>query len=156
MSIDITGTNHNAPKTSNFDGKEFTYYSMVRLPGGEEDEDGWDVSAMHLNSANGRAFIAFLGLDPGQGPDGEVTVAEMRRAILRAVNTFDRKVVGFTREDSATYGAPRDNGDGTVTLHPLRTLEFGIDESYFAARLAQLATLVEALAANGATHISWG
>jgi len=154
MGIDIGGTNHNETKTSSFDGKVFTYFASVRLSGDTEDDT--DPRSMHFASANGRAFLKFLGFNPGDGPDGEVSIPEMRRAIFRAVNTFDRAVKGFTREETVEYGQPRVNDDGTVELRPARFIECGLDESYYADHLARLSILVEALAAEGATHITWG
>lgn len=157
MSIDITGSNHNAPETRTFDGETYTVYPMVYVPVDSDEEDAsYFASRLNLNNANGRAFIAFLGFDPGEGPDGSVTVAEMRRAIMVARATFERRVSDYTRETAVTYGAPRVNDDGTVELRPARFIDCGIDQDYLARRLEQLATLVENLAANGATHITWG
>jgi hypothetical protein len=86
---------------------------------------------------------------------GEVSVPVMRRAIMLAVNTFDNRVSDCTRATETTYGKPRDNGDGTVELRPVRIHSKGIDEEYLARRLAQLSEHVEVLVKKGATHIVW-
>ena len=151
MSIDFFGSNHNEMKTVGV----HSYATRVYL-NDDRDADYEDPRSMNLASANGRAFLAFLGFDPGVGPDGEVTIAEMRRAIFRAVNTFDRTVKGHTREEVAEYGSPREIDGGIIEMRPLRVLSFGIDEEYFSRQLARLSILVEALAARGATHIAWG
>jgi hypothetical protein len=153
MSIDFSGTNHNETCTHTFEGRTFTYFASIRIYSENENEE---EPSLNLSSANGRALLEFLGLEPGDGPCGEVSLPEMRRAIFRAVNTFDRSVKGHTRESTVEYGAPRVNDDGTVELRPARFIECGLDESYFAQRLSQLATLVETYAAHGATHINWG
>jgi hypothetical protein len=152
MSINFCGQNHNETETLS---NGYKLHARVDLHDDPEADDS-DPRNFNLSNMNGRAFLDFLGLESEDGPCGEASIADMRRAIFRAVNTFDRAIKPFTRETVTEYGTHRVNDDGTVELRPIRVVEFGIDESYFAQRLAQLATLVEALAARGATHITWG
>jgi hypothetical protein len=153
MSVTFYGTNHNVTRTVNFSsGETHTIPTTVHM--GEGDEDILDLNLSNMNAS---ALLKLLGFEP-MGPDGmvgEVTVPEMRRAIMRAVNTFDSKAGACTRATEIEYGKPRDNGDGTIELRPVRVYSQGIDEEYLSRRLAQLAENVEVLVKRGATHITW-
>jgi len=156
MSVTFYGTNHNAKRTVTFsDGKSFEIPESVHVmdESGEDDE----INDLNLSNMNACSLLKLIGLEP-MGPDGmvgEVTVPEMRRAIMRAVNTFDKRAPGCVRAEEVVYGKPRENDDGTVELHPVRIHSRGIDEAYLSERLAQLATCVETLVKKGATHIVW-
>lgn len=101
-------------------------------------------AAVNMSSANGRAFLEFLGLDPGPEPAGEVGMPEARRAIIRARATFARRVRGFTRE-----------GSDTKRPGETRVVSGGIDDGYFARRLDDFERFVGAVAEMGATSIYW-
>jgi hypothetical protein len=77
-----------------------------------------------MASANARAFLLFLRLEPGEEPSGEVTLPEARRAVMRARATFERKVGTFTRRGSDTRmpGRPR-------------VIQGGVGADYFERRL---------------------
>src|SRR5574343_234791 len=98
MSITFYGTNHNATRTVKFSsGESFTVPESVHM--GEGDEDMLDD--LNLSNMNAASLLKLLGFEP-MGPDGmvgEVTVPEMRRAIMRAVNTFDSRAAACTRPD---------------------------------------------------------
>lgn len=115
-----------------------TNATSVRLT----DADG-EERYFNLSNANAYAFLAFLGLP--EESSGSVDMPTVRRAIIRARATFERKVDGFTRE-TVTSG-----GDGRCTM-----VDQGIDRDYFATRLDQFSAHVEALATAGANTISWG
>jgi hypothetical protein len=101
----------------------------------------------HVNMANGnaRAFLSFLGLDPGEHLDGRVSMPEARRAVMRARATFGRDVGDFTREGSDRKQPGR-----------CRVIEGGIDADYFSERLAMFERFLNAVAERGATSIWLG
>ena len=104
-----------------------------------------DPNSLNFSSANVRAFLSFVGIDPGQGPHGEATLPEVRRAVIRARATFERRSPRFIRPLSDTTEA------GTC-----RVVVGGIDEAYLARRLGDFERFVEAVVGMGATGIYWG
>jgi hypothetical protein len=103
-----------------------------------------DPAYLNLASGNARAFLLFLGLEPGDEPSGEVTLPEARRAVMRARATFDRHVRSFTREGSDTKRPGR-----------CRVVTGGIGPDYFAVRLDSFEKFVNAVAEKGARSIWW-
>ncbi len=97
-----------------------------------------------MSSANGRAFLEFLGIDPGFEPSGEITMPEARRAVMRARATFERRAPKFTREASDTKRPGH-----------ARFMEGGIDTEYFERRLNDFEKFLNAVAEAGATFIYW-
>lgn len=104
-----------------------------------------DANWLNFSSANARAFLAFLRLDPGYGPDGEVTLPELRRAVIRARATFERRAPRFVR-------APTE----TTRLGRCRVIVGGIDEAYFERRLGDFERFLNAVVGMGAVAIYWG
>jgi hypothetical protein len=100
----------------------------------------------HLNLANGnaRVFLLFLGLAPGSGPDGDAAIADVRRAIMRARATFDRRAPKFTRRGSDTKRPGR-----------CRVIESELDAAYLERRLHDLERFVEAVVERGASSVYW-
>jgi hypothetical protein len=97
-----------------------------------------------MSNANARAFLLFIGLDPGEHLVGEVTMPEARRAFIRARATFDRRVRSYTRESS------------DIRLPGMcRVVTGGVDEGYFGRRLDDFERFVDAVVARGATSIYW-
>jgi hypothetical protein len=158
MSVTFSGSNHNVKRTITFsDGRSFEVAESVHLtddPEGDFDDPRW----LNICQGNACAFLSLLGWAPDGAEDmyGEKPLAEVRRAIMVARATFDRRVQGLVREEEVVYGKPRDNGDGTVTLKPLRVYGAALGTDQLARYLDRLAVLTEALAAKGATHITWG
>ena len=158
MSITFSGLNHNETRTTTFsDGKTVSYPASVHIcddPEAEFDHPLW----LNLANGNALAFLGLLGVNVADESDmyGELTLAEVRRAIMVARATFERKAAGFTRDEESVYGKPRDNGDGTIEMRPLRVHSAGLDTDRLARYLDRLAALTEALAEKGATHITWG
>jgi hypothetical protein len=72
---------------------------------------------LRLNLANDNALrlLALLGLP--MAPAGECTIAEARRALLRARNV---DLGNYVREDEVVHGAARERADGAVELRPVR------------------------------------
>lgn len=109
---------------------------------------------VNLCNANASALLGLLGLDPSD-LFGSLPIADMRRAIIRARATFDRRAPGFTRESVTIHGAPVVGADGTVELRPVREFGGGLDVDGLARRLADFSAMVETSAELGATEISW-
>jgi len=121
-----------------------TFYGR-RRDGSSVVIDIADPAYLNLASDNARAFLEFLRLDPGLGPDGEATLPEVRRAVIRARATFDRQASKFTRASSDTQH-----------VGECRVIVAGIDEAYFERRLGDFERFVDAVAEQGATRICWG
>ena len=140
MSISFYGSNSESPSVHLHDDIE---------------ADLEDPRGMNLSNDNGKAFLRFLSINPGEDLCGQIGVPEARRAIMKARASFDRKAPTFTRAVVVEHGRPRQNEDGTIEMRPIRYISGGIDEGYLAERLERFAVLVEALAARGATSIEW-
>lgn len=103
-----------------------------------------DPAYLNMNSANGRAFLEFLGIEPGPEPCGEVTMSEARRAVMRARATFERTVGAHTRE-----------GSDTKRPGKVRVIEGGIGPEYFKLRLDSFEAFLNVVAEQGAISIYW-
>jgi hypothetical protein len=103
-----------------------------------------DPAHLNLASGNARAFLLFLGLEPGEEPSGEVTLPEARRAVIRARATFHRHVGAFIREGSDTRRPGR-----------CRVIASGIGPDYFAMRLDAFDSFLDVVAERGARSIWW-
>lgn len=103
-----------------------------------------DAAHLNMASANARAFLQFLGIEPGDEPAGEITVPEARRAIMRARATFERHVGQFTRE-----------GSDTKRPGQCRVIEGAIDSGYLARRVDDFEHFLNAVVERGATSIYW-
>lgn len=98
----------------------------------------------HVNIANGNA-VALLGLlGLGDELQGEVSLPEARRAVIRARALFDRRAVGLTR------GLADTKGPGHA-----RVIVAGIDDNYLWRRLADFDRFVMFVAEKGAVSIYW-
>lgn len=98
----------------------------------------------HLNLANGNAvsLLGLLGL--GHELQGEVSLPEARRAVIRARATFDRRAGGFTREPA----------DSKRPGHA-RVIVAGIDTGYLDRRLADFERFILFVAEMGAVAVYW-
>jgi hypothetical protein len=103
-----------------------------------------DCAHLNLASANARAFLLFLGIEPGDDLSGETTLPEARRAVMRARATFDRTVGGFVRQGRDTRRPGR-----------CRVIQGGIDEGYLARRIDDFEAFLDAVAERGARSIYW-
>jgi hypothetical protein len=115
-------------------------FRTVKVPGEEE------FPRLNLANMNARAFLLLLGL--GKEDDalyGNADLPTVRRAIIKARNTFDRAVRPLVRPNENYIGA----GGARIIVG-------GIDESYFSRRLDDLASYVEDVAKAGGDMISWG
>lgn len=98
----------------------------------------------HVNVANGNA-VALLGLlGLGAELQGEVSLPEARRAVIRARATFERRAGGFTR-DPADVKRPGH----------ARVIVAGIDDNYLQRRLDDFDRLVMFVAEDGAVSVYW-
>jgi len=154
MSVTFGAVNAGKTRTIKMsDGQEFEVPTTVL----EADYDG--KFFLNLSNDNARAFLSMLGNAVKMAFDpciGDMEIAIARRAIMVIRATFTNIVGSYTRDTSVIHGSPRVNADGTVELLPVRCYEQGIDSDYFERRLSTFASLVEAAAERGATHITWG
>jgi hypothetical protein len=104
---------------------------------------------------NARVMFDLLGIDAGEELVGEATIAELRRAVMRARATVDRRAPELSRPGSVEYGAPVER-DGVVEMRPVRIVRGPILEERIRERLEDLAAFVEAAARAGATGVTWG
>jgi hypothetical protein len=146
MSVTFSGSDHR--RTSPSTG----YAASVRL----DIED-----ARSVNWCNGNAVILLELLGLGHGLSevdlyGEAAVPDVRRAILRARATLERRGPALARPATVGYGAPRRSEDGTVELRPVTRWTAGLDVEGMRVRLDALERCVDALVDEGATHVRWG
>jgi hypothetical protein len=148
MSITISGSDHRQ--------------AHPRAAGRPASVDLEPEDRAFVNWSNGNAATLFdlLGLrgaraDVDSDFTGEVSVAEARRAVIRARATLQRRGPALTRPEVAVYGAPRTLPDGVVELRPLRLWSAGLDVDDMRVRLHAFERCVNALALRGATHITW-
>jgi hypothetical protein len=109
-----------------------------------------------LNVANDNAhrLLELLRLATPDGDlMGEVTLPEMRRALMRARNTFDQRAPSLTRAPSTLRGH-RTRDDGTHALMTRATVG-GLSEARLAEYLTALECLCAYAQAHGATVIQW-
>jgi hypothetical protein len=150
MSVTISGLNHNRRNP--------------RFPEFPESVDLEVDDPRFVNWANGNAaaLFALLGLGAGSKTEwsegyvqGEAPLPDVRRAIIRARATFERRAPELARPESVEHGAPRALPDGSVELRPVRRYEMGLDAEGIGRRLDAFERAVDALADLGATHIAW-
>jgi hypothetical protein len=105
-----------------------------------------------LNLANDNAFrlLALLGLPVA--PAGECTIAEARRALLRARNG---KVGNYVRQDEVVHGAPCEREDGTIELRPIRVWIGGLSVERLTAYVDRLEAVVQDGGERGAKKLVW-
>jgi hypothetical protein len=103
-----------------------------------------DPAFLNMNNGNAHAFLAFLGLPGCHEPSGGASMPDVRRAIMRARATFEKKVGNFTR-----------NGSDTKRPGQCRIIQGGNDESYFARRIEDFEKFLNAVVEKGATSIYW-
>ena len=100
---------------------------------------------LNVNFGNGYALLRLLDLNPGQDClQGEATMAEARRGVMRARATFERRAPDLTRKGSDTKRPGR-----------VRVIEGGMDEEYLARRLNDFEKFLNVVAEMGATSIYW-
>jgi len=118
----------------------------------------FDGYGLNLCNANARALLGLLRLPLGDETygdlSGQVTIAEARRAVIRARASFERRAELFTRATEREMGAFSQD-DGTTRIGE-RFVAMGIDEDYLDKRLSEFGRFVEAAAEAGADHICWG
>jgi len=147
MSITVFGLDETQPVEYR---PGFTYPKSVNLP---FEHPAWTKWA----NGNAHLVLELLGLK-GEDVEGElygqVTVAEARRAVIRARATFARVVPGLVREECQERVAVK-REDGTVELRT-KVWVGGVDAGYFKRQVDQFEACVSVLAVKGATHIAWG
>lgn len=124
-------------------GVSVSFYGKTR--GGEPIMlDIEDPAYLNMASANARALLELLDLEPGDEPSGDASMPEARRAVMRARATFERRADGFTRE-----------GSDTKRPGQVRFIEGGIAREYLAMRLDAFEKFLNVVADKGAISIYW-
>jgi hypothetical protein len=106
-----------------------------------------EVEGPNFHEAGAAAVLCLLRFDTSHGMIGSCTIPEMRRALILAINTADRRAPEYAIEPSES------GGPGTGQCH---VVNFGMTTSSISDRLARLATFVERAACSGADTITWG
>lgn len=119
---------------------------------GVESVEESDRPELNLANLNATALLSALALANDFG--GQVSLADARRAVMRARARKSLAPFGFASE--AVHGAPRTNEDGSIELRPLRVHSFGLDADGLKDRVERFASFVEESASRGATVIFWG
>jgi hypothetical protein len=104
-----------------------------------------------LNLANGNGIALLRALRLGMDYAGEITIAEARRAIMRARSG---SLEPFVRLEQKLTGKPAER-DGVIVARPLRFFDPGLSTEGLGERIERFAALVEVSAARGATLIFW-
>lgn len=106
---------------------------------------------LNWSNSNALAMLEVLGLPPEY--NGEVSMPEMKRALIRAKNRssferFERKEEILTR--------PRKIEEGVTELHAPYLYSMGLSESSIKERLESFEKLIKEAETNGAKNIVWG
>jgi hypothetical protein len=107
---------------------------------GVEDDD----PTMNLANTNAAAFLGLLEL-PTDELCGEVELAQVRRAVIKARATFGRKADAFTRESTDTKQPGR-----------ARIISMGLDRDQLKDYLDRFERLLTEFTARGCTEVYWG
>jgi hypothetical protein len=142
MSVTISGSDHSRPH-ARVEGRFATV-----------DFDLDDPRVVNWSNANAAILFDLLGV--GEYQYGEAPLADVRRAIVRARATLERRGPHLERPETVTYGPPRENADGTIELRPVRVWSKGLNTNGMRDRLDAFERAVHDLARRGATHITWG
>jgi hypothetical protein len=108
---------------------------------------GWNIG-------NAVAMFGLLGIE-GDPDYGSITIADARRAVMRATALFERKAPQHTRPSETRYGAPREAVDGSIELRPIRVVSGGLTVEQMRDKLTTFGQYVEAAAQAGAARIQW-
>jgi hypothetical protein len=105
----------------------------------------------NYSNSNALAMLEVLGLPPEY--NGEISIPEMKRALIRAKNRsslekFERKEEILTR--------PRETEEGVTELHAPYFYSTGLSEYDIKDRLKSFERLLKEAEANGAKNIIWG
>lgn len=109
-----------------------------------------DGPSINFANANGIALLRALRL--GMAYTGDITIAEARRAIIRARSS---SLAPFVRLEQKLIGKPVERVPGVVEARPLRAFDPGLSEEGLSERIERFAAFVEAAAARGAANIHW-
>lgn len=110
------------------------------------------VESPHRLEMNLYGFRVLQALGFAPEPCGECSIADARRALLRAKN---QDVTHLLSDDEKRYGAPRRNEDGAIELRPVRAHTRGLSRDDLFRRFHAFETFVRSAADAGATTIRW-
>lgn len=109
-----------------------------------------DGPSLNFANANGIALLRALRL--GMAYTGDLTIAEARRAIIRARAS---SLAPFVRLEEKLIGKPVERAPGVIEARPVRSFDAGLSEEGLSERIERFAAFVEASAARGAANIRW-
>jgi hypothetical protein len=116
----------------------------------ETEKEKQDFEINYSNS-NALAMLEVLGL-PAEY-NGEISIPEMKRALIRAKN---RSSLEKFERPSETLTRLRKTEEGVTELHSPYFYSQGLDKHDIEDRLGSIERLVKEAEANGAKHIVWG
>lgn len=117
---------------------------------GVEEVPTTDGPSLNFANANGIAILRALRL--GMAYSGDITIADARRAIIRA---RAGKLEPFVRLEQKLIGAPIERSPGVIEARPVRSWDAGLSVEGVASRIDAFAAFVEASAERGAKNIRW-
>jgi len=110
------------------------------------------VRSPHRLDMNLHGFNVLRALGLAAEPYGQCTIAEARRALLRARNQDVRHLLS---EDEVHYGAACEREDGAIELRPVRGHSKGLSRDDLARRVSAFEAFVRQAADAGAQVIHW-
>lgn len=110
------------------------------------------VASPHRLNMNQYGFTMLRALGLPAEPHGQCTIADARRALLRADNTDVRHLLV---DDETTHRRPCADEDGAVVLRPVRSHVRGLSRADLARRLNDFRRFVQLAAEAGATVVYW-
>jgi hypothetical protein len=117
---------------------------------GVEEVPQTDGERLNFANANGIALLRALRL--GMAYTGDITIAEARRAIIRA---RAGSLEPFVRLEEKLIGKPVVRADGAIEARPVRMHSAGLDVDGLKSRLDAFEAFVGASEARGAKMIHW-
>jgi len=107
---------------------------------------------INWSNANCYAILRLLGVKEDDLPSGSMTLPEIRRALLKALNSDVSKAV---RSEEIIHGKPREISPGVTEMRPLRMFDSGLSQHDIKDRLDKLTKFVAMSIEQGATEIYW-
>lgn len=137
--------------------KTITFFGFAHgrssTDGSTQEEE--DLHAeMHWSEPDTHAMLVLLGLEPVTF--GRMPLEIARGALAYARTQFDNRAPALIRPTRAERGPPRSLEDGTVELHPVAHVAFGLDVDGMRRRLDAFENLLGLLDRSGASHLCWG
>ena len=108
--------------------------------------------SINWSNMNAYPILRLLGVKEDDLPNGSMKLPEIRRALLKALNT---SVSSAARDKEIIHGKPREVSPGVMEMRPLRMFDAGMSEDDIKDRLNKLLKFVAMSIEQGATEIYW-